>query len=56
MGRPTGIDPVPAQIYLWRDGNLLLAVGGWFDYDAAELRAVAEGMDARAAAATRRIP
>jgi hypothetical protein len=53
MGQPTGVDPIPAQLYLWRDGNLLLAVGGWFDYDAAELRAVAEGMDSRAAAATR---
>jgi hypothetical protein len=48
MGQPTGRDAIPAQIYLWRDGNLLLAVGGWFDFDRAELLAVAEGMDARA--------
>jgi hypothetical protein len=52
-GPPTGLDPVSAQVYLWRDGNLLLAVGGWWDYDAEELRIVAEGMDTRAAAATR---
>lgn len=50
MGRPTGVDPIPAQIYLWRDGNLLLAVAGWFDFDESELRAVAEGMDRRAGA------
>jgi hypothetical protein len=48
VGPPTGVDPIHAQIYLWRDGNLLLAVGGFFDYDAAELRGVAEGVDARA--------
>jgi hypothetical protein len=41
-------DPVPTQIYLWRVGNLLLATGGWFEYEPDELRAVAEGMDARA--------
>lgn len=47
MGGTRG-DPVPARIYLWRVGNLLLAAGGWFEYDPQELRAVAEGMDARA--------
>jgi hypothetical protein len=47
---PTGVDPIPATVYLWRDGNALLAVGGWFNFDADELRTVAEGMDARAAA------
>jgi hypothetical protein len=48
---PTGIDPIRAQIYLWRDGNLLLAVGGWFDFDPAEVLGAAEGMDRRAEAA-----
>jgi hypothetical protein len=48
MGGPGSSDPVRAAIYLWREGNLLLAIGGWFDFDPAELRAVAEGMDARA--------
>jgi hypothetical protein len=41
-------DPVPMRLYLWRDGNLLLALGGWDAYDRDLLRAVAEGMDARA--------
>jgi hypothetical protein len=50
LGPPTGVDPTPARIYLWRDGNLLLAVGGFGEYDAAELRAVADAMNARAAA------
>jgi hypothetical protein len=53
LGPPTGIDPTAAQIYLWRDGNLLLALGGFGIYDAAVLRAVAEGMNARADAASR---
>ena len=44
---PSG-DPVPTQIYLWRVGNLLLATGGWFEYEPDVLQAVAEGMDARA--------
>jgi hypothetical protein len=43
---PSG-EPVPARIYLWRIGNLVLATGGWFEYDPRELRQVAEGMDAR---------
>jgi hypothetical protein len=47
MGAPSG-DPVPMRLYLWRRGNMLLALGGWFDYDAEELRRVAEAMDARA--------
>jgi hypothetical protein len=52
VGQPTGRDPIAAQIYLWRDGNLLLAVGGWFDFDPAEVLAAAQGMDARAGEAT----
>lgn len=48
LGPPTGVDPHPGTIYLWREGNALLAVGGWFNFDAAELRSVAEGMNARA--------
>jgi hypothetical protein len=40
-------EPVPARIYLWRIGNLVLATGGWFEYEPRELRQVAEGMDAR---------
>lgn len=53
VGPPTGVDPIPADVYLWRDGNVLLALGGWFDVDPAELRAVAEAMDRRADAALR---
>lgn len=50
---PRGDEEVPADVYLWRHGNLLLAVGGWFDANAAELRTVAEGMDRRADALAR---
>jgi hypothetical protein len=53
LGPPTGVDPTLAEIYLWRDGNLLLAFGGFGEYDAAELRAVAEAMNARADAESR---
>ena len=43
-----------AHVYLWRDGNLLLALGGYgINPDAAVLRALAEGMNARAGAAAR---
>ena len=42
-------DPVPARIYLWRHGNVLLALGGWFAYDPDELDDVAAAMDQRAA-------
>jgi hypothetical protein len=56
VGQPTGVDPIPGAIYLWRDGNTLLAAGGWFDFDPDELRAVAEGMDARATRVARREP
>lgn len=49
-GPPGANEPIRSQVYLWRDGNLLLAVGGWFDFDEDELRAVAEGMDRRAGA------
>jgi hypothetical protein len=52
LGPPTGIDPTGGQVYLWRDGNLLLAVGAYSDYDATELRVIAEAMDERAAAAS----
>jgi hypothetical protein len=47
-GPPGTNEPIRTQIYLWRDGNLLLAVGGWFDFDPVELRAVVEGIDDRA--------
>jgi hypothetical protein len=53
LGQPTGVDPIRADVYLWRDGNLLLAVGGWFDFDPAEVLAAAEGMNQRAEAAAR---
>ena len=52
LGPPTGVDPTSAQIYLWRHGNLLLAVGAFDNYDRAELRALAEALNARADAAT----
>jgi hypothetical protein len=52
LGPPTGVDPTAAQIYLWRDGNLLLAIGAFSDFDEAELRALAEAMNARADAAS----
>lgn len=46
---PPGTDPpVPSPVYLWRNDNLLLAIGGWYEFDAAELLSAAEGMDARA--------
>ena len=41
-------DPVPARLYLWRHANTLLALGGWFSYDPAELDAIAAAMDGRA--------
>jgi hypothetical protein len=56
MGPPTGSDPIRATIYLWRNGNTLLAIAGWFDFDADELRAQAEAMDARANASALRLP
>lgn len=46
MGEPG--DPVPMQIYLWRSSNVVLAIGGWFDYDPAQLEELARHMDARA--------
>jgi hypothetical protein len=51
LSQPTGVDPIPAQIYLWRHGNALFAIGGFFEFDEDQLRSLAEGMDARAAAA-----
>lgn len=47
MGTPSG-DPVPMRLYLWRTGNMLLVVGGWFEFDAEELERVATAMDQRA--------
>ncbi len=41
-------DAVPARIYLWRHGNVLLALAGWFNYDPTQLDAVAAAMDGRA--------
>jgi hypothetical protein len=49
MGAPGEGEPVRSQLYLWRAGNAVLAMGGWFDFDAAQLLAAAEGIDARAA-------
>jgi hypothetical protein len=49
-GPPGTDEPVRTQIYLWRDGNVLLGLGGWFDFDADQLRTIADGMDARAEA------
>ena len=48
FGREPG-DPVAARLHLWRAGNAVLAIGGWFDYDEAELDAVARAMEGRAA-------
>lgn len=48
MGRTPTEDAVPMQLYLWRVGNVVLATGGWFDYDPDELREVADAMDGRA--------
>ena len=47
MGDPG--DPVATRMYLWRHGNVLLALGGWFDFDRAHLDAAAASMDQRAA-------
>jgi hypothetical protein len=52
-GPPGTNQPIPSEVYLWRNGNALLAVGGWFEFDPDEIRAVAEGMDSRAAALAR---
>lgn len=48
MGNTPTDDSVPMQLYLWRVGNALLATAGWFEYDPAQVRLVAEGMDSRA--------
>lgn len=37
-----------AEIYFWREGNLLLAAIGVGDFEADVLRSIAQGMDARA--------
>ncbi len=37
-----------AQVVLWRSGNLVMAAATYGDFDPDQLRAVAEGMDARA--------
>jgi hypothetical protein len=47
MGRQAA-DPVESRMYLWRQGNVVLSLAGWFEYDEAELEAVARAMDARA--------
>jgi hypothetical protein len=47
MGRQAA-DPVESRMYLWRQGNVVLSLGGWFEYDEAELEAVARAMDSRA--------
>ena len=41
-------EPVPMHIYLWRRSNALMAIGGWFQYDAEQLSGLARGMDQRA--------
>ncbi len=48
MGGDRTGDPVPMQIYIWRSGNLLMAIGGWFDYDPQQLLEVALAMNSRA--------
>lgn len=53
-GPPGTNEPIRSEVYLWRNGNLLLAFGGWFDFDTAEVRAIAEAMDLRAGAASAR--
>lgn len=47
MGRQAS-DPVESRMYLWRQGNVVLSLGGWFEYDEAELEAAARAMDTRA--------
>lgn len=56
VGQPTGVDPIPAHVYLWRDGNVLLALGGWFDFDPVEVLTLAEAMDARATRTVEEVP
>ena len=48
LGGRDPTDPVASRMYLWRHGNVVLALGGWFDYDETELESVARGMDDRA--------
>lgn len=48
LQQPGPHEPVPMQIYLWRRSNALMALGGWFEYDAEQLLELARGMDARA--------
>jgi hypothetical protein len=48
LGGRDPTDPVGSRMYLWRHGNVVLALGGWFDYDETELESVARGMDDRA--------
>lgn len=50
MGSPGSTEPIRARTYLWRDRNVLLAVGGWFDFHENELLGVVEAMDRRAEA------
>lgn len=41
-------EPGAVHITIWRSSNLLLATAGFLDYDEAELRSIAEGMQDRA--------
>ena len=40
-------EPVASRMYLWRHGNVLLALGGWFEFDRAQLDAIAAAIDER---------
>jgi hypothetical protein len=48
LGGRDATEPAESRMYLWRHGNVVLSLGGWFEYDEAELEAVAQGMEARA--------
>lgn len=50
-GAADAADPSSTKVCLWRAGGLVLAVGTYGPIDEAAVRAIAEGMDARAAAA-----
>ena len=45
-------DVVEVSADIWRDGNLLLALGAFGDFDPAEIEMLAKGMDQRADAAS----
>jgi hypothetical protein len=46
-GAPSG-DPVPAAIRIWRAGNVLVAIGGFFQYDERLVHFLGDSMAARA--------